>query len=97
MATKSVRLISWNINGIRAATKKGLVPWLEETNPLGLTGNSDRSFEVWVHNTENDYYWEEFIVTTPYLQAPSERVGARWTGCVPTRLRGITPGHSKWR
>ena len=38
MATKSVRLISWNVNGIRAATKKGLVPWLEETKPeiIGL-------------------------------------------------------------
>ncbi len=29
MAARSVRLYSWNINGIRAATKKGLVSWLE--------------------------------------------------------------------
>ncbi len=33
MATKSVRLYSWNVNGIRAATKKGLVEWLNKANP----------------------------------------------------------------
>jgi exodeoxyribonuclease-3 len=32
MATKSVRLYSWNVNGIRSATKKGLIQWLDEVN-----------------------------------------------------------------
>lgn len=32
MAAKSVRLYSWNVNGIRAATKKGFVSWLENAD-----------------------------------------------------------------
>jgi len=32
MATKSVRLYSWNVNGIRSVTKKGLIKWLEAAN-----------------------------------------------------------------
>lgn len=28
-----VKVISWNVNGIRAVTKKGLVPWLASTQP----------------------------------------------------------------
>lgn len=36
--SKSVRVYSWNVNGIRAATKKGFVPWLETADAeiLGL-------------------------------------------------------------
>jgi exodeoxyribonuclease-3 len=32
MAKKSVRLYSWNVNGIRAVTKKGLIKWLDAAN-----------------------------------------------------------------
>ena len=33
-----MKIISWNVNGIRSATKKGFLPWLKETQPeiLGL-------------------------------------------------------------
>lgn len=30
---KSLRLISWNVNGIRAAAKKGLVEWIKKEKP----------------------------------------------------------------
>lgn len=30
---KSLRLISWNVNGIRAAAKKGLVEWIKKEQP----------------------------------------------------------------
>ncbi len=33
MATKSIRILSWNVNGIRAAWKKGFLDWLERDNP----------------------------------------------------------------
>ncbi len=33
MSTKELTLISWNVNGIRAAEKKGLLPWLQKTAP----------------------------------------------------------------
>ena len=33
MASKSIRIISWNVNGIRAAWKKGFADWLEKDNP----------------------------------------------------------------
>nr|MCS5619499.1 endonuclease/exonuclease/phosphatase family protein [Myxococcota bacterium] len=38
MAAKKIQLISWNVNGIRAATKKGMVDWLKKTSPeiIGL-------------------------------------------------------------
>ncbi len=38
MAAKNIQLISWNVNGIRAATKKGMVDWLKKTSPeiIGL-------------------------------------------------------------
>jgi exodeoxyribonuclease-3 len=26
-------LLSWNVNGVRAAHRKGFLPWLEETAP----------------------------------------------------------------
>ncbi|MBW2723689.1 MAG: endonuclease/exonuclease/phosphatase family protein, partial [Deltaproteobacteria bacterium] len=32
MAAKSARLYSWNVNGIRSATKKGFVSWLENSD-----------------------------------------------------------------
>jgi exodeoxyribonuclease-3 len=32
MASKSARLYSWNVNGVRAATKKGFVSWLENAD-----------------------------------------------------------------
>ena len=28
-----MRLFSWNVNGVRAATKKGLFEWLEHESP----------------------------------------------------------------
>jgi len=78
--------------------------WLEETNPLGLTGNSDRSFEVWVHNTENDYYWEEFIVTTPYLafrEGPFRNGGmftfSTGTGQGSTATRHLSQLDASWQ
>ncbi|MDH3268893.1 MAG: exodeoxyribonuclease III [Ignavibacteria bacterium] len=33
MPKKSLRLISWNVNGIRASHKKGLLDWFEKENP----------------------------------------------------------------
>ena len=30
---ETIRAISWNVNGIRAAHKKGFVEWLGQTNP----------------------------------------------------------------
>ncbi len=35
---RRVRLVSWNVNGIRSAEKKGFLPWLENDRPdvLGL-------------------------------------------------------------
>lgn len=27
------KILSWNVNGIRAVSKKGFIPWLEETSP----------------------------------------------------------------
>jgi exodeoxyribonuclease-3 len=33
MAKKLTTIISWNVNGIRAAVKKGFLPWLAETKP----------------------------------------------------------------
>ena len=30
---ETIRAISWNVNGIRAAHKKGFVDWLGQTNP----------------------------------------------------------------
>lgn len=32
MARQSVRLYSWNVNGIRSVTKKGLIKWLDAAN-----------------------------------------------------------------
>ncbi len=33
MAKKNLRLISWNVNGIRASYKKGLLDWFKKENP----------------------------------------------------------------
>ncbi len=33
MAKKNLRIISWNVNGIRAIQKKGFVEWLKKENP----------------------------------------------------------------
>ncbi len=33
MPKKSLRLISWNVNGIRAGHKKGLLDWFKKENP----------------------------------------------------------------
>jgi exodeoxyribonuclease III len=35
---KQIRLLSWNVNGVRAALKKGFIDWLDETSPdiIGL-------------------------------------------------------------
>jgi len=33
MAKKSFRLLSWNVNGIRAIQKKGFLEWLKKENP----------------------------------------------------------------
>jgi len=33
MPKKSLRLISWNVNGIRASHKKGLLDWFKKENP----------------------------------------------------------------
>jgi exodeoxyribonuclease-3 len=33
MPKKSLRLISWNVNGIRASYKKGLLDWFKKENP----------------------------------------------------------------
>ncbi len=33
MAKKPTTIVSWNVNGIRAAAKKGFLPWLAKTNP----------------------------------------------------------------
>lgn len=33
MAKKSFRLLSWNVNGIRAIQKKGFLDWLKKENP----------------------------------------------------------------
>ena len=33
MPKKSLRLISWNVNGIRASHKKGLLGWFKKVNP----------------------------------------------------------------
>lgn len=33
MAKKSARLLSWNVNGIRAAARKGLLDWLGKAKP----------------------------------------------------------------
>ena len=30
---EKMRLFSWNVNGVRAATKKGLFEWLEHESP----------------------------------------------------------------
>src|SRR3990172_403476 len=30
---KIIKLLSWNVNGIRAAYKKGFLEWLESTSP----------------------------------------------------------------
>jgi exodeoxyribonuclease-3 len=31
--TETLRMMSWNVNGVRAAYKKGLLDWLNEANP----------------------------------------------------------------
>ncbi|MAV69470.1 MAG: exodeoxyribonuclease III, partial [Candidatus Marinimicrobia bacterium] len=28
-----MKLVSWNVNGIRAAVKKGFIDWLKDENP----------------------------------------------------------------
>lgn len=33
MAKKLTTIVSWNVNGIRAAEKKGFLPWLEKASP----------------------------------------------------------------
>lgn len=33
MAKKTIQLVSWNVNGIRAAAKKGFLEWLAKTKP----------------------------------------------------------------
>ena len=33
MPAKPLRLVSWNVNGLRAAHKKGFVEWLEKSSP----------------------------------------------------------------
>ena len=33
MAKKGLTLLSWNVNGVRAAYKKGLLGWLKEAAP----------------------------------------------------------------
>ena len=33
MPKKNLRLISWNVNGIRASHKKGLLDWFKIENP----------------------------------------------------------------
>ena len=33
MASKKLDIVSWNVNGIRAAEKKGFLPWLQKASP----------------------------------------------------------------
>jgi exodeoxyribonuclease-3 len=33
MSKNSIKLLSWNVNGIRAAYKKGILEWFKKTNP----------------------------------------------------------------
>ena len=33
MSKKSIRILSWNVNGIRAAYKKGILDWFKKENP----------------------------------------------------------------
>ena len=33
MAKKSIKILSWNVNGIRAAYKKGILDWFNKESP----------------------------------------------------------------
>ncbi|MFX0117457.1 MAG: exodeoxyribonuclease III, partial [Candidatus Hodarchaeota archaeon] len=57
-----LKLISWNINGMRAALKKGFLEWVEATSPdiLGLQEIKAKRAQLplSVANLENYYsYW----------------------------------------
>ena len=38
MSKKTITMLSWNVNGIRAAQRKGFLEWLDKTKPdiLGI-------------------------------------------------------------
>ena len=44
-AKKSTRILSWNVNGIRAAAKKGFADWLTDS-PAEIVGVQEVRAEV---------------------------------------------------
>ena len=55
-----MKLISWNVNGLRAALRKGFKDWLKKANPHVLCVQESRAFpeqvdQVWPRGYE--LYW----------------------------------------
>ncbi|MEX2512552.1 MAG: exodeoxyribonuclease III [Cyclobacteriaceae bacterium] len=61
-----MKLVSYNVNGIRAAIKKGFIPWLQELNPdiVGLqeVKSMENQIEVQVfHDMGYQVYWHPAV------------------------------------
>jgi exodeoxyribonuclease-3 len=82
--TMSLRILSWNVNGIRAATKKGLLEWMNEVNAdilcLQETKAHPDQLSQEVLNPEGyDSYWSSaekkgYSGCVTYFKAQPERV-----------------------
>jgi exonuclease III len=61
-----MRIISYNVNGIRAAIKKGFIDWLQQADPdvicLQEIKASQISFHYWISN------WLDIPIITGFLR-----------------------------
>ena len=92
----SLRVYSWNVNGIRAATKKGLDDWILKSNAeiIGLQEVRAEHSAIPEEIAKIDHYHQHFVA--------AERKGYSGVGllsrralCLVTSQFLLEPGHSR--